>query len=250
MDKYAIYPRFLFSYHLYSQYIMIDQNFVLIVAAGKGSRMQSDLPKQYLLLNGKPVLMHTIEKFYKSNAQPHIIIAIDPSMEDFWKSLCEKYKFTVPHDITYGGLSRFQTVKNGIAFIKKKQLNLNGIAIAVHDAARPLIAIEIIDLAFEKVKVSKAVIVARSSTDSVRITTADTNYAIDRTHIWLVQTPQIFEGNLLETAYEQEEVATFTDDASVVERLGSPIEIVTGDYKNIKITYPEDLEIAQLYLKI
>lgn len=228
---------------------MIDQNFVLIVAAGKGSRMQSDLPKQYLLLNGKPVLMHTIEKFYTSSVQPHIIIVIDPAMEDFWKSLCQEYKFSIPHDITYGGLSRFQTVKNGIAFIKKKKPNLNGIAIAVHDAARPLIAIDIIDLAFEQVKVSKAVIVARSCTDSIRITTADTNYAIDRNHIWLVQTPQTFEGSLLEKAYEQEEEATFTDDASVVERLGTPIKIVTGDYKNMKITYPEDLEIAQLYLK-
>ncbi|MCW2260563.1 MULTISPECIES: 2-C-methyl-D-erythritol 4-phosphate cytidylyltransferase [Sphingobacterium] len=229
---------------------MIDQSFVLIVAAGKGSRMQSDLPKQYLLMNGKPVLMHTIEKFYTSTKQPHIIIAIDPAMEYFWKSLCQEYKFTIPHDITYGGETRFQTVKNGIAFIKKKQLNLQEIAIAVHDAARPLIAANTIDLAFEQVEVSKAVIVARSCTDSVRMTTADTNYAIDRNHIWLVQTPQIFEGGLLETAYEQDEEATFTDDASVVERLGIPIHIVIGDYKNIKITYPEDLEIAQIYSKV
>ncbi|MDH5827394.1 2-C-methyl-D-erythritol 4-phosphate cytidylyltransferase [Sphingobacterium faecium] len=229
---------------------MSDQNFVIIVAAGKGSRMQSDLPKQYLLLDNKPVLMHTIEKFYASKTQPHIIIAIDPEMEEFWKSLCQQYNFSIPHAITYGGKTRFQSVKNGIAFIKNRQLQLNDHAIAVHDAARPLIAISTIDLAFEKVKKSKAVIVARSCTDSVRFTTGNCNKAIDRSQIWLVQTPQVFEGNLLETAYQQNEEATFTDDASVVEKLGNSIEIVTGDYKNIKITYPEDIEIAQLYLKM
>lgn len=227
---------------------MIDHNFVLIVAAGKGNRMQSNLPKQYLLLDNKPVLMHTIEKFYESRSQPHILVAIDPEMEHFWKSLCLEFNFTIPHTITYGGQSRFQTVKKGIIFIKKLRQDLDGLAIAIHDAARPLIAVDIIDLAFEKVKSSKAVIVARSCTDSVRVTTGATNQAIDRNQIWLVQTPQIFEGKLLETAYAQEEEAAFTDDASVVERLGNSIAIVTGDYKNIKITYPEDLEIAKLYL--
>jgi 2-C-methyl-D-erythritol 4-phosphate cytidylyltransferase len=194
--------------------------------------------------------MHTIERFFASAAQPRIIIAIDPEMEQFWKSLCREYNFNIPHDITYGGNSRFQTVKKGIDFIKKIQPDLSGRAIAVHDAARPLITVATIDLAFEKVTTSKAVIVAKSCTDSVRLATADTHQAIDRSHIWLVQTPQIFEGRLLEAAYEQDEEATFTDDASVVERLGTPIEIVTGDYKNIKITYPEDLEIARIYLNI
>lgn len=229
---------------------MTNQNFVLIVAAGKGSRMQSDLPKQYLVLDNKPVLMHTIEKFYASGAQPHIIVAIDPEMESFWKSLCQKYAFNIPHDITYGGQSRFQTVKNGIAFIKKVCPNLQGLAIAIHDAARPLIAIDIIDRAFEQVKHSQAVIVARSCVDSVRVTTENGNKALDRNRVWLVQTPQVFEGKLLETAYDQEEKTIFTDDASVVEQLGNPIAIVDGDHKNIKITYPEDLEVARLYLQL
>lgn len=228
----------------------MDQNFVLIVAAGKGSRMQSNLPKQYLLLENKPVLMHTIEKFYASETKPHLIIAIDSEMEDFWKSLCKQYHFTIPHSISYGGKTRFQTVKKGIAFIKKMLPDLNGSAIAIHDGARPLIQTSTIDLAFEKAKKSKAVIVARSSTDSVRMIKGTNTKAIDRNQIWLVQTPQIFEACLLERAYEQEEETTFTDDASVVEKLGHAIEIVMGDYKNIKITYPEDLEIAQIYLKI
>lgn len=229
---------------------MSVQNFVLIVAAGKGSRMQSNLPKQYLLLENRPVLMHTIEKFYACETKPQIIIAIDAEMETFWKSLCEQYNFTIPHSITYGGLTRFQTVKKGIAFIKELQPDLNGSAIAIHDGARPLIARATIDQAFEKVKNSKAVIVARSSTDSVRIMKETTTQSIDRNLIWLVQTPQIFDGNLLERAYGQKEETTFTDDASVVEKLGHAIEIVKGDYRNIKITYPEDLEIAKIYLSM
>ncbi|MEJ5091242.1 2-C-methyl-D-erythritol 4-phosphate cytidylyltransferase [Sphingobacterium faecium] len=228
----------------------MDQNFVLIVAAGKGSRMQSNLPKQYLLLENKPVLMHTIEKFYASETKPQLIIAIDSEMEDFWKSLCEQYHFTIPHSITYGGQTRFQTVEKGIAFIKNMRPDLSGSAIAIHDGARPLIHTTTIDLAFEKVKTSKAVIVARSSTDSVRVSTGTNTQAINRNQIWLVQTPQIFEGGLLERAYKQEEEPTFTDDASVVEKLGHAIEIVMGDYRNIKITYPEDLEIAEIYLKM
>ena len=114
--------------------------------------MQSNLPKQYLLLENKPVLMHTIEKFYASETKPHLIIAIDSEMEDFWKSLCKQYHFTIPHSISYGGKTRFQTVKKGIAFIKKMLPDLNGSAIAVHDGARPLIQTSTIDLAFEKVK--------------------------------------------------------------------------------------------------
>ncbi|UIR57024.1 2-C-methyl-D-erythritol 4-phosphate cytidylyltransferase [Sphingobacterium sp. SRCM116780] len=228
---------------------MMDQNFVLIVAAGKGSRMQSDLPKQYLLLHNKPVLMHTIEQFYASKTQPQIIVALHPEMEGFWESLCQEYQFHIPHAITYGGSSRFQTVKKGIAYIKNLQLQSDHCAIAVHDAARPLIAIETIDAAFEKVKEGKAVVVAKQSTDSVRLTTANKSEAIDRNIVWLVQTPQIFEASLLERAYQQEEEVTFTDDASVVEKLGNFIEIVQGHYTNIKITYPEDIEIAQFYLK-
>lgn len=228
---------------------MKNQNFVLIVAAGIGNRMKSNLPKQYLILKDKPVLMHTITQFFFSKSRPQIIIVIDRSMETYWKSLCEEYNFEIPHHITYGGQTRFQSVKNGIACIKFLQPSLTHTSIAVHDAARPLIAVETIDLAYEHVKTSKAVIVARKSVDSVRLSDHKLNKAIDRDHVWLVQTPQIFDGQLLAEAYEQEELEIFTDDASVVEKLGNQITIVEGHYTNIKITYPEDLQIAQLYLQ-
>lgn len=222
------------------------KNFVIIVAGGTGSRMASSIPKQYLLLAEKPVLMHTIDKFLDSEVSPEVLVVLHPAMYSYWLSLCEEFDYLRHHHICLGGESRFQSVENGLRYLKA--LNLPIDYIAVHDAARPLVAKQTINEAFELATLKKAVVVATPSTNSVRqVVPEKASKALNRNEIWLVQTPQVFATNVLYEAYQQREERYFTDDASVVEQLGYSIHILEGDYKNIKITFPEDLAIAQLY---
>lgn len=222
---------------------------VIIVAGGTGSRMQSDIPKQYLLLEDKPVLMHTIKAFVPITTQ--IIVVLHAEMEKYWATLCRNYLFDIPHDIVYGGSTRFQSVKNALQYLKKKynEKELQNTVIAVHDGARPLIDPVLIKKSFEIAFNGRAVILAVPSTNSVRYGTIEDSQAIRRERTWLIQTPQTFPSKLLIQAYEQEERPDFTDDASVVEKMGNSIDILESSYKNIKITFPEDIEIAQIYLK-
>jgi 2-C-methyl-D-erythritol 4-phosphate cytidylyltransferase len=204
--------------------------------------MQSDVPKQFMLLNGKPILMHTIESFYYSDFKPEIILVLNVDFITYWEQLCEKYNFLIPHTLIKGGLQRFHSVKNGIKAIKEDSV------IAIHDAVRPLASNELICRSFKEAEQLGNAIVAIKSKDSVRQQKGNSSLSLNRDEIYLIQTPQTFQFELLNTAYKQEYSNEFTDDASVVERTGITLNLIEGESKNLKITFPEDLSLAEFYL--
>ena len=204
--------------------------------------MQSEIPKQFMLLNGKPVLMHTIEAFYHSDLKPEIILVLNIDFHTFWEDLCLKHNFTIPHKLVKGGLQRFHSVKNGINCVKEKAI------IAIHDAVRPLASNELITGSFLAAEELGNAVAAIKSKDSVRQQNDSRSQSLNRDEIYLVQTPQTFKSEILNKAYNQEFRNEFTDDASVVERIGISINIIEGESKNIKITFPEDIQLAEFYL--
>lgn len=220
-------------------------NYAIIVAGGKGERMGEQLPKQFLELAGKPILMHTIEKFYQAFPQTKIILALPENQFDYWEELCFKYRFTnTPHILVAGGKTRFESVKNALALVKE-----DGI-VAVHDGVRPLVSTETIQLCFAEAEKYGAVIPVVDVVDSLRFVSKQdqTNKAVARNCYKNVQTPQCFKTEILLKAYKQDFDEAFTDDASVVEKLGYNIELVRGNVENIKITSPIDLIVAETLL--
>lgn len=220
------------------------KKYAIIVAGGSGSRMQSVVPKQFLSLNDLPVLMHTILAFCKSNSKPQIILVLPADFHNYWLQLCSIHNFTIPHQLVNGGETRFHSVKNGLALIPDGEDAL----IAVHDAVRPLTSGDTIDGSYTTAAEHGNAIVAVKSRDSVRQLKGDSSVALKRDEIYLVQTPQTFQSAQLKKAYQQPYNDKFTDDASVVEKAGIPIHIIDGSYQNIKITFPEDIAIAELLL--
>ena len=218
--------------------------YAIIVAGGSGTRMQAIVPKQFLLLNGKPVLMYTIEAFKASSYQPEIIVAMHPNFHTYWKELCDTHNFNIPHTLTDGGETRFQSVKNGLALVDDDSL------VAVQDAVRPLTSVEVIDNAYKQAYEYSNAVVAVKSRDSVRSLRNGKSESLLRDEIYLVQTPQTFKADLLKKAYLQTFNNGFTDDASVAESDGNAIHLVDGSYQNIKITFPEDIAIAEMLLKM
>jgi 2-C-methyl-D-erythritol 4-phosphate cytidylyltransferase len=229
----------------------MQRNYVIIVAGGAGTRIGGDVPKQFLPLNGMPVMMHAIHAFAASKSSPHVVVVIHPAMRPLWSSLCNQHQFSVTHTIADAGRTRFQSVKSGIDSIKHIEPDLQQSLIAVHDAARPLVTPSLIDCAYEMAARTGAAALATPSTNTVRIRSRYNlkNNTYPRELVYLMQTPQIFNGAILCEAYEQPEDETFTDDASVVEKKGYPITLVNGDTRNLKITFPEDLRIAELLLR-
>jgi 2-C-methyl-D-erythritol 4-phosphate cytidylyltransferase len=221
------------------------KNYAIIVAGGSGARMRSVVPKQFLLLNGLPVLMHTMLAFYNSKSQPQIILVLPFGFHDHWQLLCATHNFTIPYQLVSGGDTRFHSVKNALYLIPDK----NGSVVAVHDAVRPLTSREIIDESYQYAAKHGNAVTAVKSRDSVRLLKKDTSTALVRDEIYLIQTPQTFQSAQLKEAYYQPYSAKFTDDASVVEESGVKINLINGDYQNIKITFPEDIAIAELILK-
>jgi len=219
------------------------KSYALIVAGGSGTRMQAIMPKQFLLLNGKPVMMYTIEAFYQSTYQPEIIVVMHPNFHSYWQELCTEHNFTIPHKLINGGETRFHSVKNGLALVADDSL------VAVQDAVRPLVSVEIIDNAYQQATEYGNAVVAVKSRDSVRSLRNGRSESLLRDEIYLVQTPQTFQSALLKKAYLQPFNDGFTDDASVAERDGASIHICEGSYQNIKITFPEDIAIAEMLLR-
>ena len=216
------------------------KNNVIIVAGGKGLRMGSDLPKQFIPIGGKPVLMRTIEAFFEFDNGINIILVLPLSHQDYWVQLCEEYNFTISHKIAVGGETRFHSVKNGLAMVEQ------GI-VGVQDGVRPFASEEMIRRCFDAARDLSAVVPVIDSTDSLRCVQDDgKSEIIDRSRIRLVQTPQVFHADILKKAYETEYKATFTDDASVVESMGTEVHLVKGEVTNIKITTPLDLKIGEL----
>ena len=214
----------------------------IIVAGGTGTRMGADLPKQFMLLDGKPLMMHTLEKFYQANCE--LIVVLNVDFHDQWISLCKTYSFNIPHKLIKGGRNRFESVKNGLKAISENAL------VAIHDAVRPLIDIDTINKAFDCADVNGNAVVVVPSKDSLRKIENEQSYSVPRSDYYIVQTPQVFDKNTLDKAYKEEFRNEFTDDASVVEKLGKKIHLVEGKQSNIKITYAEDLAIAETLLKL
>jgi 2-C-methyl-D-erythritol 4-phosphate cytidylyltransferase len=220
------------------------KHYAIIVAGGSGSRMHSAVPKQFLLLNGLPVLMHTINAFHNCETQTQIIVVLPADSHEYWNALCVTHHFDIPHQLISGGETRFHSVKKGLGLI-----NDDDAIVAIHDAVRPLITKEIIDDSYDcAVKYGNA-IVAVKSRDSVRQIKDNRSVSLIRDEIYLIQTPQTFQSAQLKRAYQQPYQANFTDDASVVEQTGVNINLIGGSHQNIKITFPEDIAIAEFLLK-
>jgi len=220
------------------------KHYAIIVAGGTGTRMGSTVPKQFLSINGLPVLMHTLLAFYNSASKPQLILALNANFHDYWKQLCNTHNFNIPHVLVKGGETRFHSVK--VAFSTITDTNC---IIAVHDAVRPLTLSTLIDAAYQQAAEKGNAVVAVKSRDSVRQIKGDTSFSLKREDVYLVQTPQTFQYGQLKSAYLQPYNDTFTDDASVLESAGFDIHLIEGDHQNIKITFPEDIAIAELILK-
>ena len=217
--------------------------YAVIVGGGSGTRMGTDIPKQFLLLNEKPVLMQTIQAFYYSEMKPEIILVLNIDYHRYWDKLCNEYQFDIPHTVAKAGNQRFYSVKNSLKFIKGQAI------VAVHDAVRPLVSNELITHSFREAELKGNAVSALKSSDSVRRFAGPTSEAINREEIFLVQTPQTFESSILKKAYKQPYRNSYTDDASVVETSGTEINLIAGEKNNIKITFPEDLLLAEVLLK-
>lgn len=213
---------------------------IIIVAGGKGLRMGGDIPKQFLPVCGKPVLMRTLEVFRTYDPSIHIVLVLPVSQQTYWKELCRTYRFELPHDIADGGETRFHSVMNGLALVEGDGL------VGVHDGVRPFVSQEVIARCYEEASRQKAVIPVVGVVETVRHLTDEGSETVPRDQYRLVQTPQVFDAALLRRAYQQEYTALFTDDASVVEALGEKVHLVEGNRENIKLTTPFDLKLAEI----
>ena len=202
--------------------------------------MGGDIPKQFLPVCGKPVLMRTLEAFHVYDASIHLILVLPVSQQAYWKQLCEEYQFNLAHEIADGGETRFHSVKNGLALIKEDGL------VGVHDGVRPFVSQEVIARCYDEALSLKAVIPVVGVVETVRHLTDEGSETVPRDQYKLVQTPQVFDVALLRRAYEQTYTDMFTDDASVVEALGEKVYLVEGNRENIKLTTPFDLKLAEL----
>jgi len=216
--------------------------YALIVAGGSGKRMGAEMPKQYLEIAGRPVLMHTLERFKSFSDSIEIIAVLPENQLRFWGELQKKYSFNVPHTLVKGGKARFYSVRNGLKFIDDPGL------VAIHDGVRPFVSIDTIRRCFETAeKLGNAIPVIPPS-DALRMISEQGSTPVNRLLVRQVQTPQVFHSALIKKAYQQDYLPEFTDDATVLEKTGTRINLVDGNRENIKITTPEDLIISAALL--
>ena len=212
----------------------------LIVAGGNGERMNSKIPKQFLLLNNFPILMHTIKKFLHFDKT---ILVLPKIQFEYWEKLCEETNFDEKYTLVEGGKNRFLSVKNGLSKIDKTSI------VAIHDGVRPLVTKALIDKLVKKTKKGIGVIPIIPIKDSIRKIEGGNSKTIDRDNLYQVQTPQCFIGADIKNAYKQEFSDNFTDDASVLESNGGKIIAISGEKKNLKITTEEDLKTAEIFMQ-
>lgn len=217
--------------------------YALIVAGGKGTRIKSSLPKQFLELNGVPVLIHTLRAFCDYSDSITIVLVLPEDDFGTWHTLAAKHHFEKPVILQQGGDSRFQSVRNGLEALSGEGL------VAIHDGVRPLVSKDIIGASFRLAAVHQSAVAAVRLKESIRVTDQDNTKAVDRSRFRLIQTPQTFDLQLIKSAYQMKEDPGLTDDASVAERAGHTISLFEGSYENIKITTPEDLVVAEALLK-
>jgi len=222
---------------------LIMKKFVIIVAGGSGKRMGTEIPKQFLLLGEKPVLMHTIEKFYAYQSDIEIIVVLPDHQIEYWETIKNDYKFTIRHTVVSGGEERFFSVKNGLKAIDHHQ----GL-VAVHDGVRPCVSNETIEQCYKLAENTGSAVPFNDLSESIRYVDGISHYVVNRNNYKTIQTPQIFDLSKLKKAYELPFKEEFTDDATVFENAGFKIHLVKGNKENIKITQPQDLEIAKLLL--
>lgn len=222
---------------------MGKKEFAIIVAGGKGTRIKSILPKQFVELCGKPMLFHTLEAFYRYSPQLQIVLVLPADDFQVWNDLVRKHGFTIPVTVQSGGDTRFQSVKRGLEKVDNTGL------VAIHDGVRPLVSEDIIAASFRLAAVHGTAVTAVRLKDSIRMTDQDTTRAVDRSKFRLIQTPQTFDIELIKKAYQQREDPSFTDDASVVDLTGLSISLFEGSYENIKVTTAEDLLVAEALLE-
>jgi 2-C-methyl-D-erythritol 4-phosphate cytidylyltransferase len=218
---------------------------VIIVAGGKGNRFKSEIPKQFMELEGKPILMHTIEVFYNFSREIEILVVLPEDQMEYWKSLCAHHQFNIYHKLIEGGAERYFSVKNGL-----EQISAEGL-VAIHDGVRPMIDKTTIENCFKMAEIEGNAVPVIDLTDSVREIQKDgTSLHVDRNRYKLIQTPQVFRSSLIIEAYKKGFSQGFTDDASVLEALiPGCIKLVQGNRQNIKITTSEDFKYAEAILK-
>ena len=216
------------------------QKYAIIVAGGKGLRMGGELPKQFIPVEGRPVLMRTLDTFYAYDNSIKIILVLPTDHQSYWKQLCCEYQFAVPHLIADGGSTRFHSVQNGLALVDDAEA-----LVAVHDGVRPFVSHAVMQRCYQDAATLGAVVPVVPVVETVRQIVGEASVTVDRNAYRLVQTPQTFRASLLRRAYEQSYCDAFTDDASVVEALGEAVHLVEGNRENIKLTTPFDLAVAR-----
>lgn len=221
-------------------------DYIIVVAGGKGLRMGSDIPKQFLPIGGKPVLMRTLERFREYSEDLQIILVLPEAQQEYWQELCKKYDFKVEYLLANGGQTRFHSVQNGLALVPD---NAEGV-VGIHDGVRPFPSIGVIRNCYETARIAKAVIPVIPIVETVRHLNNDDSMTVPRNEYRLVQTPQTFDIQLLKAANHQPYNDGFTDDASVVESYGHKITLVEGNRENIKITTPYDITVAEAIINI
>ncbi len=220
------------------------KKYAIIVAGGKGLRMGKEIPKQFLPIAGVPILMRTIHTFYYFDPETTLILVLPAEQQEYWHTLCKEYRFNIPVTIVNGGETRYHSVKNALSAVHE-----NGL-VAVHDGVRPFVSREVLAHAYTSAAEKGSAVPVIPLTDSIRkINSEGKSETCNRSDYRLVQTPQVFKSEWLLQAYESPYSPDFTDDASVVEQCGFNIHLVDGNIRNIKITTPFDLLLAETFLK-
>ncbi len=220
------------------------KQYTIIVAGGNGSRMGCSMPKQFLEINNKPILLHTVQKMHQSLEDSEIILVLPKAEFKNWENICQKHKFNTSHKLVEGGNTRFESVKNGLKKIKESSV------IAIHDGVRPLVNKNVVKQCMLIAKDKGSAVPVIKVDDSLRKKTLNGSISVNRNEFLIVQTPQCFKSEIILKAYQQDFNNKFTDDSSVVEDLGLEIQLVKGNKENIKITTPEDLKKAKFYFDL
>ena len=220
------------------------KKYAIIVAGGTGSRMKGDVPKQFMLLGGKPVILYSIEAFYNTDPEIQIFLVLHPEYQEYWKQLSKDFKITIPTKIARGGETRFESVKNGLDCIEGEGY------VAIHDAARPVINAAFIKKIFAEAEKYGSAMPGIALNETIRIIEGDDTRQLDRTVLRAMQTPQVYKVSELKEAYKLPFTPFFTDDASVMQFAGIPLHLTDGRPGNIKITHASDLAVAEALLSI
>ena len=232
----------------------MKQQYVIIVAGGKGLRMGGELPKQFIPVCGRPVLMRTLQAFYAANPAMRIILVLPASHQEYWRMLCREIGCSIPHTLVAGGETRFHSVQNGLLAVeqqlKEQRLSPEDVLVGIHDGVRPFVSEAVIHACFDAAEKRGAVVPVLPMIDSLRERDEKGSHPVDRSCFMAVQTPQVFQYPLIRSGYDQSFNELFTDDASVVETQGCKIHTVEGNRENIKITTPFDLLIAEAWCNL